>query len=74
MFNEELIKKATIYFSKRWDREVLKEEADEYLNSLADLYLAFSELNSEICKGIDFPAPVGGGESADLISPHNCKD
>lgn len=42
MFSEELIKKAKDYFSKRFQREISDEEANQYLNSLADLFLIFA--------------------------------
>ncbi len=74
-FNPELIKKARLYFSKRFKDKISPDEASEYLNSLADLYLVFSNLDNEVIKkGGTFPVPFGDGESSDLISPHNCKE
>lgn len=73
MFSENLINQTRAYFNNRFGYEISVSEAEEYLDSLADLYLVFSDLNGVIKKGSPaFPAPEGGGKAADLISPHNC--
>ncbi len=44
MFNysPELVKRIKIYFSKKYNLVITNKEADEYLDSLADLYLLFT--------------------------------
>lgn len=39
-FSKELIKETQLYFSKRFKREISDEEANQYLNSLANLALS----------------------------------
>ena len=40
-FSPELITRIISYFKEKYGREISKEEAEQYLNSLADLFEAF---------------------------------
>lgn len=66
MFSEGLITKAKIYFSDKWGREISREEAENYLYSLAELYLSFIDMDKNLGDEIDFSAPQGAGKSIDL--------
>jgi len=37
-----------MYFRERYDTNISPEQAEEYLNSLADLYLAFYSINNQL--------------------------
>lgn len=61
-FSKELIKKAQAYFERKWEREMSLEETNNYLHSLADLYLSF--VDADIVGGeVGFHPPLWGGEN-----------
>lgn len=39
-FSQKLINDTVVYFKKRWNLEITSEEAEGFLLSLADLFLA----------------------------------
>ena len=45
-FSRELVERAQSYFGEKSGRDISPETANEYLNSLADLYASFIELAS----------------------------
>lgn len=45
MFSEELKEKLIAYFLKKYGVDVSKEEAEEYLDSIAGFYLALAKDN-----------------------------
>lgn len=55
-FSPQLKEKLIIYFEKKFSLKISAEQADEYLNSMADLYSAFSLKNLKDKKGRDFSA------------------
>lgn len=66
MFSEALITQAKRYFSDKWGREISRDEAENYLYSLAELYLSFVDMDKNASDEIDFSAPQGAGKSIDL--------
>jgi len=46
-FTEQLIQKATEIFRRDYGLELTRDKTIEYLDSLADLYLVFSEIRSK---------------------------
>ncbi len=52
-FSQNLRDQITEYFKKYHDLTISQEEADEYLDSLADLVLAFQAIND--CRRSKFP-------------------
>ena len=42
-FNQDLIARVTKYFHERYQHDISPETAEEYLNSMADLYGCFIE-------------------------------
>ena len=69
-FSYELIEAFRAYWLQRFGEEIASEQAEQYLGSLAELYLAFDG-NERIGRP---PAALGprGQASLDLISPHSC--
>jgi len=43
MFSDNLVNRLKSYFRVNYDKEIINEEAQEYLNSFADLFDLFSE-------------------------------
>ena len=46
-FSEELRKKLVEYFKRNHKLDITNEMADEWLDSMADLFLVFSEINTD---------------------------
>jgi hypothetical protein len=46
MFCKDLIQKIQIYFSHTYNIRLDNKQAEEFLNSLADLYLAFYQIQT----------------------------
>jgi hypothetical protein len=65
-FSKNLIDETIRCFKEEDGLELSPEQANEYLHSMAGLYLAFA-------KSADPDAQAPGGASPDLISPHSCK-
>ena len=61
-FSEELIKETILVFNEEHGLNLSQEEANEYLEALSGLFLAFAR-----------PSFDGGQTSPDLISPHSCQ-
>lgn len=69
IFTKNLIEKTITCFKEEDGLDLSPEQASEYLNSLASLFLAFSEHSKPR------PAPKAGGAlSSDLITPHSCNN
>lgn len=46
-FSSKLRKKLVEYFLRKYQIEISQDKADEYLDSMAGLYLAFSQRNAK---------------------------
>lgn len=46
-FSEQLITEITLYFHNHYNLNLNPEQAEEYLDSLADLFLAFANLQKD---------------------------
>jgi len=46
-FSPELRAQLIAYFLQKYQVDISQELADEYLDSMADLYLAFSQMNEK---------------------------
>ena len=66
VFSKNLIDETIQCFKEEDGLDLSPEQANEYLHSLAGLFLAFAKSADPGCE-----AP--GGASPDLISPHSCK-
>jgi hypothetical protein len=74
-FSQPLIGEITSYFREVFGDELTVDEAADYLDSLADLYLCMGK-GSELLPNHD-PASEAAGRGGvpaaqDLISPHSC--
>ena len=49
-FSQKLRERLIEYFKRHHDLEVSHDQADEWLDSMAGLYLAFSTMNSPDCE------------------------
>jgi len=65
-FSKNLIEQTIKVFKEEDGIDLSPEQANEYLRSMAGLFLAFAKSAAPECE-----AP--GGASPDLISPHSCK-
>ena len=66
VFSKNLIDETIQCFKEEDGLDLSPEQANEYLHSLAGLFLAFAKSAVPI-------ASATGGASPDLISPHSCK-
>jgi hypothetical protein len=68
IFSKNLIEKTIQCFKEEDGFDLSPEQANEYLNSLAGLFLAFADKQ--------LVQPLWGERAVphDLISPHNCND
>ncbi|HEV7424351.1 MAG TPA: hypothetical protein VGO21_04140 [Candidatus Paceibacterota bacterium] len=46
-FNDELIKRITVYFADKYDHYIDEETANEYLNSMTEMFAIFAEHEDE---------------------------
>ena len=67
-FSQNLIMRITTYFEEKYGFVLSENQASEYLEDLANLYLALTE-KKETAVSASAPAAV----SHDLIFPHSCK-
>jgi len=68
-YSQNLIEETIKCFKEENNLDISSEQANEYLNSLANLYLAFTGkavLGERLSAGRDL--------HLDLITPHSCKD
>lgn len=70
LFSKELITETILCFKEENDIDLTPEEANEYLNSLAGLFLAFSTKGRSIPYGSNcpFPPPSSPHSFPDLIN------
>ena len=71
-FSTKLIEETILCFKEENNQDVSSEQANEYLNSFADLFLAFTKKHPVSPLWANRRLSVD--DSPDLISPHNCKD
>lgn len=70
-FSPDLIQRIQRYFADKYGDILTSSEAEEYLDSFADFYLAIAGVDSDQPSGGP-KGPAGLSDSSDLISPHNC--
>jgi hypothetical protein len=68
-FSSKLIAETILCFKEEEGLEISEETAEEYLNGLSGLFLAFAEMSSRQAHLVG-----GAGAPADLITPHSCKN
>jgi hypothetical protein len=62
MFSKELINQIIAYWKNHFGEQISVNEAEEYLNSLADLYLASDDFSPIPGCESGFPDPGGSGK------------
>ncbi len=72
-FSLNLIQRIQKYFADRYGDILTPAEAEEYLDSFADFYLAIAGVGSDSLGGVR-EAPDETSNPQDLIYPHNCKN
>ena len=69
IFSKKLIRETILVFREEDNIELSLEQANEYLDSLGGLFLAFANH-----KETPHDTLSVGGVSSDLISPHSCNN
>jgi len=73
-FSEELTNRITEYFKRRFDIAITPDQAEDYLNSMADLYMAFAEIVQERSEGKGFSKPEGLETPSPLSTYTTCHE